>query len=140
MPKVFWEFFAEVGDYSWEEFMKVRSSEPAKMRVWAFKGSVYPTPYNDKDWQCYILHDYTESHVVYGYAKRGEGADWRLSHGLETKPVKFGRRLEVMAQVVMTFMSEVPTKEGDPLTVVEIKEVPVVSWLPEQFAPRMEKD
>jgi hypothetical protein len=140
MPKVYWEFFAEVGDYSWEEFMDLKPSEPAKMRAWAYKGNSYVAPYNDQEWQCYILHDYSERHVLHAYARKGEGADWRLSNELETKPVKFGRRQEVMAQVIISFMSEVENPGEDRIYVAEIKDVPLVSWLPQQFVPPPPKD
>lgn len=136
MPKVFWEFFAEVGDYSWEEFMELQPSEPAMMRVWAYKGNRYVTPYEEAEWQCYVLHNYAENYVLHAYARRGEGADWNLSNALETRPVKYGRRNEVMAQVLMTFMSEVASTGDERLYIAEIKEVPVVSWLPSQFVPR----
>lgn len=139
MPKVYWEFFAEVGDYSWEEFIDLQPSDPALMRAWAYKGNRYVTPYNESEWQCYILHNYAESYVLHAYARKGEGADWNLSHALEHKPVKFGRRSEVMAQVQMTFMSEVANAGEERFYVAEIKDVPVVSWLPPQFVPREEK-
>ena len=136
MPKVYWEFFAEVGDYSWGEFMESRPSDPAMLRAWAYKGNRYVAPYGEDQWQCYILHDYTESYVVHAYARRGEGADWSLSNELENKPVKFGRRQEVMAQVSMNFMSEVTNPGEDRIYVAEIKDVPVVSWLPERYLPK----
>ncbi len=109
------------------------------IRAWAYQGNHYMTHYNEDKWQCYILHDYAERYVVHAYARRGEGADWRLSDALENEPVKFGRRQEVMAQVSLSFMSEVATPGEDRIYVAEIKDVPVASWLPERYLPQPEK-
>lgn len=140
MPKVLWEFFAEVGDLSWGEFMEKKPSKQVMMRVWAHKGDRYDPPYTADDWQCYVLHDYSEQFVLYGYAKRNEKEDWRLADALTNRPVKFGRRDEVMAQVELSFMTEVTRSGSDREYVVEIKGVPVTSWLPAEFAPRSTLD
>lgn len=140
MPKVLWEFFAEVGDMSWEEFMEKRPSEPAMMRVWAYKGERYESPYAREKWQCYVLHDYSEQFILYGYAKRNEKEDWRLSDALANRAVKFGRRDEVMAQLELSFMTELTRTGTDREYVAEIKGVPVTSWLPVDFAPRSTVD
>lgn len=133
MPKVFWEFFAEVGDHSWESFLKERPSEPALMRVWASQGNRYHESYPAKDWQCYELHDLAQKHKVLAYAERGTGPDWKIANALEKEPVKFQRHSAVMAQVKMTFRSEFEDSEGQRAYVAEIKEVPATSWLPQRF-------
>jgi DNA-directed RNA polymerase subunit RPC12/RpoP len=140
MPKVFWEFFAEVGDFSWQEFMDKRPDKPVMMRVWAYKGDRYESPYTPEQWQSYVLHDSSENRVLYGYARKNEKEDWRLSDALDNRPVKFGRRDEVMAQVDLVFMAEMTREGSDREYVVEIKGVPVTSWLPADFAPRSTLD
>ena len=97
-------------------------------------------PYTQEEWQCYVLHDYAEKHLLHGYAKRNEGEDWRLTDALTNRPVKFGRRQEVMAQVKLSFSLEFTRTEGDRVYAAEIKEVPVTSWLPERFAPKVTVD
>ena len=82
MLKVFWEFFAEVGDFNCDEFMEKRPTKPVVMRTWAYKGDHYLPPYTAEQWQCYVLHDYSEQRVLFGYARRNEKEDWRLSDAL----------------------------------------------------------
>ena len=36
------------------------------MRAWAYKGERYESPYTPDEWQCYVLHDYSEKFVLYG--------------------------------------------------------------------------
>ncbi|NIP95752.1 MAG: hypothetical protein GWO24_20855 [Akkermansiaceae bacterium] len=139
MPKVFWEFFAEVGDVSWEDFMAQRPQEPVAMRVWVYPGDNYFKPYDRDDWQSYILHDYAENRKVYAFADRGASGDWRINDALKNEPVQFNRHSAVMALVKMTYRSDLPAAAGSGV-MVEIKEVVATSWLPERFqAPRKEK-
>ena len=134
MPKVHWEFFSEVGDVSWYEFMTERPSTPVMLRSFVQLGSVYHSPYNQEDWQCYLLHDRDQNYVVHAYARRRGGADWNLDHVLKNSPVKFERFSAVRAQVEVSFMAEVTKPEGGKLFLAEIKDVPHTSWLPERFA------
>lgn len=139
MPKVFWEFFAEVGDTSWEGFLKSQPREPVEMRVWAHLGEHYIEGYNDKDWQSYVLHDYAEKNSIYAFADRGTGEDWRITDALQNEPVQFKRGSAVMALVKLTYMTERTTADGTEV-VAEIKEVISTSWLPERFRAKNSKE
>jgi hypothetical protein len=132
MPKVHWEFFAEIGDLSWDEFMSIRPSEPVLMRTWVQKSSIYHPPYTQEEWQAYVLHDYSDTHRVIAYADRGSGADWKLAKGLSEDPVKFKRADALMAQVEIVFMAEVSGNE-DRTYLAEIKDAPLNSWLPRGY-------
>lgn len=144
MPKVFWEFFAEVGDISWGAFMKEQPQDPVEMRVWVYPGEVYVDGYNEQDWQSYVLHDFAEDHRIYAYADRGAIEDWRIADALANDPVQFKRHSAVMALVKLIYMAELPLVSADPegaavagetVTVAEIKDVLATSWLPKQFQP-----
>jgi len=136
MPKVFWEFFAEVGDYSWEAFLDARPAEPSLMRVWATRSETYHPPYTADDWQSYLLHDQAQRRRVYAYVERGTGPDWLLANALKKDPVQFERHSAVMAQVRMSFIEAKTDAAGEAIYVAEIEDVPATSWLPERFLPR----
>ncbi|MFP6879700.1 MAG: hypothetical protein VCA34_02040 [Roseibacillus sp.] len=140
MPKVFWEFFAEVGDTSWGGFLKSQSREPLEMRVWVYPGEKYIEGYNPKDWQSYVLHDYAEKNLIYAFADRGAGEDWRITDELENAPVKFNRHSAVMALVKLTYMTKRTTGDGAEITFAVIKEVISTSWLPERFRAKKSKE
>jgi hypothetical protein len=133
MPKVYWEFFAEVGDLSWDGFLKSEPREPVEMRVWAYPESHYGNGYLETEWQSYILHDYAENKKIIAYAPRGAGEDWRILDSLKNEPVQFNRHSAVMALVKLAYMAKIPTSEGDERVIAEIKEVVATSWLPERF-------
>ena len=140
MPKVFWEFFAEVGDTSWGGFLKSQSSEPLEMRVWVYPGEKYIEGYNPKDWQSYVLHDYAEKNLIYAFADRGAGEDWRITDALQNEPVQFNRHSAVMALVKLTYMGKGTIGDGPEITFAVIKEVISTSWLPERFRAKKSKE
>lgn len=133
MPKVFWEFFAEVGDMSWDQFMEERPAEPTAMRVWLEPSNEYFSPYNPDRWTAFIAHDYEDSFTLHAFVERGTGVEWKLKNALETEPRKFGRRNAIMAHLKLTFMSELDQVQGARIFVAEIKEVMATDWLPERF-------
>ncbi|NNC90275.1 MAG: hypothetical protein HKN82_17600 [Akkermansiaceae bacterium] len=136
MPKVQWEFFAEVGELSWDEFMTIRPDEGVLMRTWVRKSNLYFPPYTQQDWQAYLLHDYTEEFQMIAYADRGSGADWKLSKALEEAPVKFNRYDAVMAQAEVSYIMEMPSVGEDKRVIIsEITRVPATSWLPRGYLP-----
>lgn len=141
LPKVFWQFFAEVGDLTWDEFLSQRPKEAVEMRVWLYEGAEYMKPYGDPSvWQNFILHDWSETQKLYAYAKREDSEYWRITDALKKDPVKFNRHSAVMALVKVRLMGEVTLSDGSEQTIVEIEEVVATSWLPKQFqAPRSEK-
>jgi hypothetical protein len=137
MPKVYWQFFEEVGDMSWEQFMEEKPAEPTTMRVWLEANDEYPPPYDETDrWKSYKIHDYEDSYTLHAFVEEGTGLEWKLSNALENEPRKFGRRTAIMAQVDLTFMSELPGAEEQRIYVVEIKDVKATDWLPERFRLR----
>jgi len=131
MPKVFWEFFAEVGDLSWPEFFSKRPENPVEMRVWLYPVEQYVDGYGKEKWQSYMLHDYAEKHRVLAYAPRDLGDDWKISAALRDEPVNFNRHKAVMALLELTYRTEFQTGEGSRV-VAEIKKVRATSWLPLQ--------
>lgn len=133
MPKVFWQFIAEVGDLTWDDYMKQQPGEATMMRVWAEESAEYIAPYTPDRWKAYILHDYEDQHRLHAYVERNAGPDWKLANALEKNPRKFGRRTAVMAQVSLTFMSQVTDAEQQRRYVVEIKDVKATDWLPSRF-------
>jgi hypothetical protein len=133
MPKVYWEFFAEVGDLSWDGFLKSEPREPVEMRVWAYPEGHYVDGYLETEWQSYILHDYAENKQIIAYAPRGAGEDWRILDSLKNEPVQFNRHSAVMALVRLSYMAKILTAEGEEQVIAEIKEVVATSWLPERF-------
>lgn len=140
MPKVFWEFFAEVGETTWDEFLETRPKESVEMRVWVYPGNEYFSPYNQKDWQSYVLHDYGEKRKIFAFADRGASEDWHISDAIAKEPVQFKRHAAVMAHVSMTYMTKVPDSDGVKHIVVEIKDVLSTSWLPKRYqTPRNQR-
>jgi hypothetical protein len=136
MPKVYWQFFAEVGDMSWGEFMETRPGEATRMLAWVEEGTEYFSPYSEDRWTSYILHDYEDSYTLRAFVERSTGPDWKLANALEKDPRKFGRRVAVMAQVDLAFMSEMKTADDETFYVVEIKGVEATDWLPARFRAR----
>jgi|GEM_PF-656459 len=132
MPKVFWEFFEEVGEVSWADFLNRKPQNPAEMRVWLYPVEEYVEGYEADKWQSYMLHDYAEKHRILAYAPRDLGDDWQISDALRNEPVSFNRHEAVMALLKLTYKSEF--KIGDSSgAVAEINDVTATSWLPEGF-------
>jgi hypothetical protein len=136
LPKVYWQFFAEVGDMSWDEFLTTKPPEPVEMLVLVHPGEKYVAPYDQAEWQSYHLHDWSEKRQIYAFADRGTSEYWRIEDGLKSEPVKFPRHVAVMALVKMAYMADLPiAADGRPAPVVEIKEVISTSRLPQRFRP-----
>jgi len=131
MPKVFWEFFEEVGDLPWPEFFSKRPESPIEMRVWLYPVEQYIDGYDKEKWQSYVLHDYAEKHKILAYAPRDLGDDWQISAALRDEPVNFNRHKAVMALLKLTYRREFQTGEESGV-VAEIKDVLATSWLPLQ--------
>ena len=131
MPKVFWEFFEEVGDLPWPEFFSKRPESPIEMRVWLYPVEQYIDGYDKEKWQSYMLHDYAEKHKILAYAPRDLGDDWQISAALRDEPVNFNRHKAVMALLKLTYRREFQTGEESGV-VAEIKDVLATSWLPLQ--------
>lgn len=131
MPKVFWEFFEEVGDLPWPEFFSKRPESPIEMRVWLYPVEQYIDGYDKEKWQSYMLHDYAEKHKILAYAPRDLGDDWQISAALRDEPVNFNRHQAVMALLKLTYRSEFQTGEESGV-VAEINDVLATSWLPLQ--------
>ncbi len=131
MPKVFWEFFEEVGDLPWPEFFSKRPESPIEMRVWLYPVEQYIDGYDKEKWQSYMLHDYAEKHKILAYAPRDLGDDWQISAALRDEPVNFNRHKAVMALLKLTYRREFQTGEESGV-VAEIKDVLATSWLPFQ--------
>ncbi len=131
MPKVFWEFFEEVGDLPWPEFFSKRPESPIEMRVWLYPVEQYIDGYDKEKWQSYMLHDYAEKHKILAYAPRDLGDDWQISAALRDEPVNFNRHQAVMALLKLTYRSEFQTGEESGV-VAEIDDVLATSWLPLQ--------
>lgn len=139
MPKVYWEFFAEIGDMPWDGFLKSEPREPVEMRVWVYPGEQYFEGYQQTEWQSYVLHDSAESSRIIAYADRGAGEDWQISDALKNQPVQFNRHSAVMALVKLTYMAKIPNPAGGDQVIAEIKEVVDTSWLPERFRSKKPK-
>lgn len=133
MPKVHWEFFAEVGDLSWDEFFEQRPSTSVAMRTFVQEASVYFSPYNADEWQSFLLHDREKKYLFHAFARRNGGSHWKLSKALEESAVNFDRQKAVRAQVEVAFMAEIEQTEGQRVYVGEIKDVPMTSWLPKRY-------
>ena len=131
MPKVFWEFFEEVGDLPWPEFFSERPESPIEMRVWLYPVEQYVDGYDKEKWQGYMLHDYAEKHKILAYAPRDLGDDWQISAALRDEPVSFNRHKAVMALLKLTYRREFQNGEESGL-VAEIDDVLATSWLPVQ--------
>lgn len=131
MPKVFWEFFEEVGDLSWPAFFSKRPESPVEMRVWLYPVEQYVGGYDKEKWQSYLLHDYAEKHKILAYAPRDLGDDWQISAALRDEPVNFNRHKAVMALLKLTYRTEFQTGEESGV-VAEINDVHATSWLPLQ--------
>lgn len=136
MPKVYWQFFEEIGDMSWKEYMEKQPSELTRMLVWGEESEVYVSGYDRERWQSYLLHDYEDRYTLHAYVERETGEHWKISKALETEPRKFGRRDAIMAQVDLSFMAEVHSGDEKRLYVVQIKAVEATTWLPGRFRPR----
>ena len=131
MPKVFWEFFEEVGDLPWPEFFSKRPESPIEMRVWLYPVEQYVDGYDKEKWQSYMLHDYAEKHKILAYAPRDLGDDWQISAALRDEPVNFNRHKAVMALLKLTYRTEFQAGEKSGV-VAEIDDVLATSWLPLQ--------
>ena len=131
MPKVFWEFFEEVGDLPWPEFFSKRPESPIEMRVWLYPVEQYVDGYDKEKWQSYMLHDYAEKHKILAYAPRDLGDDWQISAALRDEPVNFNRHKAVMALLKLTYRTEFQVGEKSGV-VAEIEDVLATSWLPLQ--------
>ena len=132
MPKVFWEFFAEVGDMPWSDFLSSQPEAPVEMRVWLHPTDLYISGYDSEKWQSYILHDRAEQHRILAYAPRDLGDDWKISDALRNRPVTFKRHEAVMALLLLRHKREVDT-QGFSGAIVEIEDVVSTSWLPDRF-------
>ncbi len=132
MPKVFWEFFEEVGDVSWADFLKRKTQNTAEMRVWLYPVEKYIEGYEADKWRSYMLHDYAEKHRILAYAPRDKGDDWQISDALRNEPVSFNRHEAVMALLKLTYKSEFKIEDSTG-AVAEIEDVMATSWLPEGF-------
>jgi hypothetical protein len=131
MPKVFWEFFEEVGDMSWAGFLAEQPENPVKMRVWLHPVEQYVEEYDKEKWQSYMLHDSAEKHKILAYAPRHLGDDWQISDALSEGAVNFNRDNAVMALLKLTYRTEFRTGEESG-AVAEINDVLATSWLPLQ--------
>ena len=131
MPKVFWEFFEEVGDLPWPEFFSKRPESSIEMRVWLYPVEQYVDGYDKEKWQSYMLHDYAEKHKILAYAPRDLGDDWQISAALRDEPVNFNRHKAVMALLKLTYRTEFQAGEKSGV-VAEIDDVLATSWLPLQ--------
>ena len=132
MPKVFWEFFEEVGDMPWADFLSSQPQAPVEMRVWLHLTDRYVSGYDSEKWQSYILHDRAEKHRVLAYAPKDLGDDWKISDALRNRPVSFNRHEAVMALLILRHKLEVNT-DGFSGAIVEIEDVVATSWLPDRF-------
>lgn len=133
MPKVYWQFFAEIGDMSWKEYMEEQPIELTRMLVWAEESKIYTEGYDPEQWASYMLHDYDDRYTLQAFVERGAGPEWKIKKALETEPRKFGRRDAIMAQVHLSFIRELPNSEEERVFVVEVKEVEATDWLPARF-------
>lgn len=133
MPKVYWQFFEEIGDMSWDRFMLDRPANPVSMKVWVEPANNYFASYGADGWSSYIIHDSANDHVLYAFVERNSGVDWKLKKGLETDSRKFGRRTALMAQLNLTFISELTDVQENRVFVAEIKAVEATDWLPLRF-------
>lgn len=132
MPKVFWEFFEEVGDMPWADFLSSQPQAPVEMRVWLHLTDLYVSGYDSEKWQSYILHDRAEQHRILAYAPKDLGDDWKISDALRNRPVSFNRHEAVMALLILRHKLEVNTS-GFSGAIVEIEDVVATSWLPDRF-------
>lgn len=140
MPKVFWEFFEEIGDLSWGKFSTDRLlGEAVEMRVLMYPAHHYVVPYNDENrWQSYVLHDFDENRKVLAWAERGARGEWHVANAMKTEPVtlkKTKNQTAVMALVRLRRLGRQGGKANGAHT-AEIEEVIATSWLPERFRPK----
>lgn len=132
MPKVFWEFFEEVGEMTWEDFLSKKPQGPTEMRVWVHPVEIYLDGYESEKWQAYVLHDQAERHRVLAYAPRDLGDDWQISDALQNQPVTFNRHEAVMALLVLRHKTKIEDQAFSGV-IAEIEDVVATSWLPDRF-------
>jgi len=78
-PKIDWESYTGQGEMTWEEFLARRPTTPVLMRV-----SLQPDDYYNRDFPdsgthaCFRLSSRGETHLLYGYAPRGQPVHTQL--------------------------------------------------------------
>lgn len=139
MPKVFWEFFEEVGDISWGKFTTDRLlGQALEMRVLMYPANHYVVPYDKGRWQSYILQDFDENRRVFAWAERGARGEWHVANALKTDPVTLKKTKNQTAVMALVRLRRLGRQGGqaDGAHTAEIEEVIATSWLPERFRPK----
>ncbi|MDP0491552.1 MAG: hypothetical protein Q7Q71_10915 [Verrucomicrobiota bacterium JB023] len=128
--RVFWEFGAAVGDLSWDAFLKEKPIEPTLMRAFLRPHNHYDASHNPEEWSSWLVEGHGPNQQVVGFVKRGGPEELRLNAALEENAITRKRASWVMGQVMMACPETSLTSDS---VVAEISEVPLASWLPEEF-------
>lgn len=131
--KVFWEFGAGIGDISWQAFLDDEPSKPVLLRAFLQPNPVQDVRHSEQKWTSWKAENWDGSKSAQFFTKIGSPEDRRLKSAIEKHAVERKKSKWVMAQVRIKH-------DGtgiDPLIgsfeSAEITEVPLGSWLPEEF-------
>lgn len=131
--KVFWEFGACIGDISWETFVDEEPSKPVLMRAFLRPDPVYDSIHGKDEWSSWLAENWDGSKSARVYCRIGTPEDRRLKSALEEYPVKRKDQQWVMAQVRLKHIGTGVDRLAGAFESAEIVEVPLGSWLPEEF-------
>ena len=131
--KVFWEFGACVGDLSWESFVNDEPRSPVLMRAFLKPESVYDSLHSKKEWTSWRAENWDGTEFAQVFSKIGSPGDRRLKSALEEHSVNRNNSNWVMAQVRLQHLGTGVDAIAGAFESAEIVEVPLGSWLPEEF-------
>lgn len=131
--KVFWEFGACIGDISWKSFVDDEPKTPVLMRAFLRPDTIYDTAHPSDKWSSWLAEDWDGSHSARVFAKRGSPEDRRLQSAHKEHPVVRSGTNWVMAQVRLKHLGTAVDRLEGAYESAEVLEVPLGSWLPEEF-------
>ena len=85
-----WESFVGYSEMSLSEFINNKPKEPRMFRLHARPDDYFNFQFNEKEYRCLYLRNPTDTKSVYGYIKKGEEVDEKLSRIAESgKSINF---------------------------------------------------
>ncbi|MEM9079830.1 MAG: hypothetical protein AAGC74_03965 [Verrucomicrobiota bacterium] len=131
--KVFWEFSAGVGEMTWDALLEIEPTESILMRAFIANDDVFGGAHPREEWSSWLVEDWDGANRVRAYTRIDSPADRRLKSAIRENAVQRKNEKWVMGQIMVRHLGLSIGDEDGAFDSVEITEVPLASWLPEEF-------
>ncbi len=134
--RVFWEYGAGIGDISWPAFLGGQPTTPVLLRAFLQPSNLYDNFHSQDEWSSWIAQDWEGSHTAVVYAKINSLTDRRLKSAWQKHAIKRGQGKWITAQIRLKHLNTSVQGLAGQLAIAEAVEVPLGSWLPEEFVDK----